>query len=171
MTAAKKGPGAPSGATASRPYMPGYGVPATARGLLPWSHVSERMLHAHHYWICTADSAGRPHATPVDGLWLDDVLYFGGHPTTVRSRNLRRHSAACVHLESASDVVILQGRATVLEAPEPGLAARLVAASRQKYGYGPGPEDLVAGGVFAFRARTVFAWSRFPKDATRWRFD
>ena len=95
---------------ASRPRLPAeYGVPGGTDELLPWSHVVERMWTAMHYWICTVDPAGRPHAVPVDGLWLDDRLYFGGHAATRRNRNLAANEAACIHLESATDVVILHG--------------------------------------------------------------
>ena len=56
---------------ASRPRMPSaYGIPKDTKSVLPWSHASKRMSEALHYWVCTVDSKGRPHATPVDGLWL-----------------------------------------------------------------------------------------------------
>jgi nitroimidazol reductase NimA-like FMN-containing flavoprotein (pyridoxamine 5'-phosphate oxidase superfamily) len=146
--------------------MPGYGIPKSKKGLLPWSHVSTRMAEARHYWICTVDPAGHPHATPVDGLWLDDQLYFGGSPTARRNRNLAANPAVCVHLDG-DDTVILHGEAHELHAPDRALTLRLVEASAQKYGYAPKPEDYAAG-VFVFRPRVVFAWARFPTDATRW---
>jgi phage terminase large subunit-like protein len=152
---------------ATRPYIPGYGIPEGRKGLLPWSHVAERMAAAMHYWICTVDPEGRPHATPVDGLWLDDALYFGGSTQTRRHRNLIANAAVCVHLESASDVVILHGDARELRRPDATLAARLAEASRQKYGYAPKPEDYAKGGVFVLRPRLAFAWKEFPNDATR----
>ncbi len=156
---------------ASRPYMPGpaYGVPKSETGLLPWSRVAERMAQAMHYWICTVSPDGRPHATPVDGLWLEDRLYFGGSPQTRRNRNLAANPAVCVHLESGAEVVILHGKAH-LGAPDRALAIRLAQASAQKYGYGPKPEEYEADGVHVFRPHEVFAWKQFPKDATRWRF-
>jgi hypothetical protein len=50
----------------SRPQIPAvYGLPKHNKGLLPWSHVSERMAQARVYWITTVDPGGRPHATPV----------------------------------------------------------------------------------------------------------
>jgi hypothetical protein len=55
---------------ASRPHMPGYGVPENKKGMLPWSHVTGRMAESRNYWISTVSPAGRPHATPVWGLWL-----------------------------------------------------------------------------------------------------
>jgi hypothetical protein len=63
---------------ASRPQIPAvYGVPKHNKGLLPWSHVSERIEQARVYWITTVDPDCQPYATPVDGLWLDGRLYKG----------------------------------------------------------------------------------------------
>ncbi|MCI0490162.1 MAG: pyridoxamine 5'-phosphate oxidase family protein [Blastocatellia bacterium] len=160
-----------AGPQASRPYMPGYGVPKDKKGLLPWSHVSERMNEAMHYWVSTVDPEGRPHSTPVDGLWIDDRLYFGGSPKTRRSRNLAENPAMCINLGNALDVVILHGEAHELSAPDSALVARLIEASNKKYGYAPRPEDFGKGGVYVFRPRKVLAWKQFPKDATRWHFE
>ncbi|HVR29660.1 MAG TPA: pyridoxamine 5'-phosphate oxidase family protein [Thermoanaerobaculia bacterium] len=151
--------------------MPGYGIPKSRKGLLPWSHVDARMSAAMRYWVATADPEGHPHATPVDGLWLEGRLYFGGFPSTRRSRNLLANPAACVHLEEAMDVVILHGYAAELRDPERGLIERLAELSKQKYGWSPPPEQFAAGGVFVFQPRLVLAWKDFPKDATRWRVD
>jgi hypothetical protein len=159
-----------SGPIASRPHMPGYGVPKDKKGLLPWSHVTERMTQAQNYWISTVSPDGRPHATPVWGLWLDDRLYFGGGPQTRRSRNLIDNPAVCVHLESGSDVIILHGVAREFGAQDQSLIARLIDASAHKYGYKPKPEEYAAPGVFVVLPRMVLAWKQFPKDATRWRF-
>jgi len=159
-----------SGPRATRPRLPPeYGVPAHTKGLLPWSHVADRMAKAMHYWICTAGAGGEPHATPVDGLWLDDCLYFGGSPHTRRQRNLAANPSVCVHLESGSDVVILQGEARP-ERPDAALAKRLADSSTRKYGYGQKPEEYERTDVHVFRPRVAFAWTNLPKDATRWQF-
>jgi nitroimidazol reductase NimA-like FMN-containing flavoprotein (pyridoxamine 5'-phosphate oxidase superfamily) len=171
-TKSKRQTGQATGPAASRPYIPGYGIPKDKKGLLPWSHVTERATKAQHYWICTVGPDGRPHATPVDGLWLDDRLFFGGSPQTRRNRNLAANPAVCVHLESGIDVVILQGDARVLDAPDHSLCVRLAEASKKKYGYGMKPEQYQkAEGMYVFRPRVAFAWKQFPKDATRWRFE
>jgi nitroimidazol reductase NimA-like FMN-containing flavoprotein (pyridoxamine 5'-phosphate oxidase superfamily) len=157
-----------AGPKASRPALPSeYGVPTSEKGLLPWSHVVDRMTGAAHYWIATVDPGGRPHATPVDGLWIDGCLYFGGSPRTRRQRNLAANPSICVHLESASDVVILHGEARA-ERPDRQLAGRLAAASQKKYGYSPKAEHYENNDVHVFRPRVVFAWTHLPKDATRW---
>jgi nitroimidazol reductase NimA-like FMN-containing flavoprotein (pyridoxamine 5'-phosphate oxidase superfamily) len=158
-------PGAPA---ATRPQLPPeYGLSRDAKGLLPWSHVIGRMERAHQYWISTVGPDGRPHATPVDGLWIDGALYFGGSPRTRRQRNLQQNPAVCVHLESASDVVILHGDAKP-ERADAALARHLSEASKKKYGYGPAPEEYQKTDVFVFRPRVAFAWTNLPKDATRW---
>jgi hypothetical protein len=161
---------AASGPNARRPWLPPeYGVPRDAKGLLPWSHVADRMTKALHYWICTVGPNGDPHATPVDGLWLDDRLYFGGSPRTRRQRNLAANPSVCVHLESGSDVIILQGEARP-ERPDSALAKRLAESAAKKYGYGQTPEPYEKSDVHVFRPRIVFAWTNLPKDATRWEF-
>jgi nitroimidazol reductase NimA-like FMN-containing flavoprotein (pyridoxamine 5'-phosphate oxidase superfamily) len=156
---------------ARRPRSPGraYGVPKDKKGLLPWNYVVERMTQAQHYWVCTVSAQGRPHATPVDGIWLDDRLYFGGYSETRRHRNLAENPSVCIHLESASDVVILQGEAHDFRAPDRDTALRLSQASAQKYGYGLKPEDYETGsGTFEFRPQVVYAWEPLLKDVTRW---
>ena len=155
---------------ASRPQLPPeYGVSRNPKGMLSWSHVTARMTDAPHYWICTVTPDGRPHATPVDGLWIEDGLYFGGSPKTRWRRNLTANPLVCVHLESATEVVMLQGEAR-MEAPTHVFAKRLSDASKKKYGYAPKPVEYEQNGVLVFRPHTVFAWKNLPKDATRWQF-
>jgi nitroimidazol reductase NimA-like FMN-containing flavoprotein (pyridoxamine 5'-phosphate oxidase superfamily) len=154
-----------------RPRLPSiYGVSRSTKGLLPWSHVEERMDKAMRYWVSSVDGGGRPHATPIDGMWVDGKLYFGGDPTTRRHRNLVANPAACIHLEEAMDVVILHGDARELRGVSRELNDRLKQASKDKYGWVPPVEDLGAGGVFVFEPRLVFAWKDMTRDATRFRF-
>ena len=154
----------------SRPHIPAaYGIPKNNKGLLPWSHVTDRMTQAMHYWVCTVAPNNHAHVTPVDGLWLDDKLYFGGSPQTRRNRNLAANAAVSVHLDSSDDVVILHGD-THMQIPDHALAVQLSKGSTEKYGYAPRPEDYESSGVHVFRPRVVFAWKQFPKDVTRWQF-
>jgi nitroimidazol reductase NimA-like FMN-containing flavoprotein (pyridoxamine 5'-phosphate oxidase superfamily) len=156
---------------ATRPRLPKeYGAGKSAKDLLSWSHVTQRMTGAQHYWISTVSPDGQPHATPVDGLWIDDRLYFGGSPQTRRQRNLAANPRICVHLESAMDVVILQGEAHY-EQPDRALALRLADESNKKYGYGSKPEEYEKRGAHVFRPRVAFAWTNLMKDATRWKFE
>jgi Pyridoxamine 5'-phosphate oxidase len=151
------------GPTASRPDVPGYGIPKVRRGLLPWSHAVERLEAAREYWVTTADRDGRPHAVPVWGAWVEDVLLFGGGPTRW-ARNLAANPEVVVHLESGVDVVIVEGRVTRTTDDDP-LSEAAQDAYEAKYQFRHPPPFWV------LRPRVAFAWTDFPKDATRWRFD
>jgi PPOX class probable F420-dependent enzyme len=152
----------------SRPYAPGYGIPSHSRGMLSWDHVQERMAEARNYWVATVRPDGRPHATPVWGLWVDGALYFGVASGTRKARNLAQNHNVAVQLESGDDVVILEGTAEVVTDPDPGLVERLVASSVAKYGMGSRDVE----GSYVVRPRVAFAWSGgTPSTFTRWFFD
>jgi hypothetical protein len=46
------------------------------------------MAAAHGCWVATVHPDGRPHLTPVWGLWVYGVFYFGSGPGTRKARNL-----------------------------------------------------------------------------------
>jgi hypothetical protein len=161
----------------TRPYVPEYGIPDTEEGMLPWSHVCERMEQALHYWISTVSPEGQPHATPVWGVWLDDALYkgfyFDGSPRTRRGSNLAANPAVAIHLESGEDVVIFRGEAKQIDGRDRNFSRCLAAAYAAKYkakGYAPAPDTWDEGGLYVLRPHVVFAWTSFPQDATRWVF-
>ena len=80
--------------TADRPAIPReYGIPTTTEGLLPWAHLDRRLSEATVYWLATAGPGGIPRVRPLDGLWLDGVLYVGGSPETrwVARHRRQRH--------------------------------------------------------------------------------
>jgi len=148
--------GDPSGhVKRTRPYAPGYGVPSHRRGMISWEHVEERMVQARNYWVATVRPDGRPHATPVWGLWVDRAFYFGAGPRTRKGRNLAENPNVAVHLESGDDVVILEGAAELVTDPDPGLIERLFASSSAKYGMGSRDVE----GSYVVRPRVAFAWS------------
>ena len=159
---------------ATRPYIPGYGVPGTQEGMLPWSYVEERMQKAINFWISTSNAKGQPHATPVWGVWLDHVLYFDGSPKVRRSRDIAANPQISVNLEDGSQVVILEGKAQELKQSPLELRQKLAAVYSSKYGdrgYSPDPNTWENGGLYAFRPSLVFAWTQFPQDTTRWQFE
>ena len=167
-------PSSPSAPIAERPRMPrGYGVPSTTKGLLPWSHAETRLTEAKVYWIATAGSGGRPRVRPVDGLFVDGTLYVGGSPETGWVRDLVANGQVAVHLDGGYDVVILEGIAELLEhGVGPEMAERLAAVSSTKYPeYGMTAENYRGPGPIAIRPHVAFAWSKFPKDVTRFRFE
>jgi general stress protein 26 len=159
----------------SRPQIPEYGIPVSEEGMLPWSHVCQRMEGAINYWIATTDTDGCPHATPMWGVWLDGTLYFDGSPRTRRGRNMEANPAIVVHLESGEDVVIIHGEAQQIRGlDDKELAVRLAETYSAKYasrGYEPTPDIWDTGGLYYLQPRVAFAWTKFPQDTTRFHFE
>ena len=145
---------------------PGYGSSSRA---LDWADVRTRLEEAPHYWLATTCPDGRPHAVPVDGLWLDEACWFGGSTETVKHRNLIADGRATLHLADPEAAVIVVGECE-LARPAGKSATRLMQASKRKYGYAP-PASAYADGVWRLRPLKVMAWSSFPTDATRFRFE
>lgn len=155
-----------------RPKIPAeYGV-AKATAWVDWGHVEERLAAARVYWIATVGSSGRPRVRPVDGLYVDGVLYVGGSPQTAWVREVAANPKVSVHLDALDgDVVIVDGDAAVLEKNSDEFAERMAAVSNAKYPeYGMTPEMYKGPGPIAIRPRKVIAWTDFLKDPTRFRF-
>jgi hypothetical protein len=153
------------GPTVGRPYVKEYGIPESVEGTLSWSHVVERMQAPRNYWVATARPDGRPHTMPVWGVWVEGTLYFGGGPKTLWSRNLAANPQVVVHLESGDDVVIIEGTVERITDPDHPMMAKIDDVYEVKYDMRHGPP------VWVLRPRVAFAWTQFPKDATRWVFD
>lgn len=161
----------PTSATSAR-FPDGYGVPGDER--YPWSYVEEKLRSAPNYWLATVGPGGRPHARPVDGVWVEGALCFGGSPDTRWVRNLQANPAASVNLSSEAEAIILEGAAELITNPQHPLAVASTAANKVKY-----PQYFESGLLsefhpfWALRPKTAYAWSLegFPDRATRWKFD
>ena len=164
----------PTTPAAGRPDVPaGYQAPDGRQQLLPWEHARKRLEEALHYWVATVRPNGRPHVSPVWGVWLDDAFYFDGSPETRRHRNIAQNPAVAIHLEDGANVVIVEGEAEAVDDPPRSLTTRLAQGYSAKYaalGYAPQPDTWDAGGLYRMRPRKALAWTQFPDDMTRWHF-
>ena len=76
---------------------------------LDWDWVDRQLRQAGTYWV-TARTPGHPHPRPVWGVWQENHLYLSiGTPVTVQA--LATDPAVTVHLDSGTEVVIVEGRA------------------------------------------------------------
>ncbi|HUR49199.1 MAG TPA: pyridoxamine 5'-phosphate oxidase family protein [Acidimicrobiales bacterium] len=100
---------------------------------LPWEEVEARLCDALNYWITTVTPSGVPHARPVDGVWVQGALCFGGSDDTRWVRNLQTNPAMSVHLPSGDDVVVLEGTVEYVTDPEDPRASASSDATRKKY--------------------------------------
>ncbi len=140
-------------------------------GMLKWEWVSEQMAASRNYWVCSTRPDGRPHAMPVWGVWVDDVLYFGSSPASRKSRNLQQNPNAVVHLESGDETVIFEG--TIVPFRDSERLVAVFAAYDIKYAPFRISETININepdGMYVLRPQRVFAWleSDFLNTAVRW---
>ena len=169
---AKTDPGGRGDPELSQPRMFG-GYIGSAK--LPWTWATERLTRARNYWIATTRPDGKPHSRPVWGVWLDNAFYFS--TGSLAAPNLASRPAITVHLESGSEVVIIEGVAEPVK--DTALVEQIVSLYNQKYNWNLDPHDL-PGPFYAVRPQVAFGWhfeeseidreSTALGNATRWRF-
>jgi hypothetical protein len=155
-----------------RPHIPGYGVPKSTEGTLPWSWARDRLDRALVYWMATAGSDGAPHLIPIWGAWVDDQWYVEGGPVRWQ-RNLRANPQLAIHVEFGEEVVMVEGTATEVVAPAGSLAESILAGYakyRTTVNYEADASNWAKGGLWTLRPIRAFAWSTLGVDATRFRF-
>src|SRR6202171_2574847 len=160
---------------ASRPHMPGYGLPTAATtGLLPWSWAEQRLKKSHNYWITTVKPDGTPHTMVVWGLWQGGRFLFSTGSKSRKARNLADNANCVVCTELANEAVIVEGIAEIAD-----VAARrkLLPVYERKYKFDMGKmkDDILSmkEPVFAVRPQVVFGlWEKeFMGKSTRWTFE
>jgi nitroimidazol reductase NimA-like FMN-containing flavoprotein (pyridoxamine 5'-phosphate oxidase superfamily) len=99
---------------ASRPQIPGYGLPKSRKGLLSWSWAEQRLKQSHNYWISTARPDGTPHTMIVWGLWLEGRFYFITGQKSRKARNLAANPRCVICSERAEQAVVVEGVAELV---------------------------------------------------------
>jgi hypothetical protein len=96
-----------------RPRMQDYGVPTDLDDALPWEWAEERLVANRNYWVVTVDPAGRPHATPVWGLWevATQRFWFSCAPSALKARNIAANPHVVITVADTVEVVSLEGTA------------------------------------------------------------
>lgn len=115
-----------------------------------WAWVDQRLAAAPLYWVIAA-TTGWPHPRPVWGVW-DGVLLCVSLGSPGLRRSMEADARVTVHLDSATEVVILEGRAVQTDA-----VTSAVAAYDEKYDYA---YDVARYGPFtAIAPVKVLAWT------------
>ena len=151
------------------PYpTPIYGLNTDPAKLLTWDFVAQQMTEARHYWLATIVPDGRPHSTPVWGLWYENRLHVEGNPNSRWIRNLQKNPMISVSLPSGDKVVIIEGKVQFIEDDELDEAGwqQLDSAYQTKYTVEQGSPYIVV------HPSKVLAWDTEGLDTmTRWIFD
>jgi hypothetical protein len=165
-------PAGAAGMRVDRPAIPPEYGTAKATDFLDWTVLERRLSDARVYWLATVGPTGRPRVRPIDGLFLDGILYVGGSPETRWVRELAANPYVAVHLDGVDDVLVLDGVAEILRSVDEALAERLAAASNEKFPeYDMTPAVYRARGAIAIRPRKVVAWTDISRNPTRILFD
>jgi len=149
-----------------------------------WSAVRDRLRTARTSLLCTVRPDGRPHATPLLTVWLDEALWFCTGAHEQKARNLA-DTAACL-LTACDDVsdpaldVVVDGDAVRVH--DDALLRRVADAYVARHGeqwrfdvrdgrFHQGGADGTSALVFRVAPRTVHAFVKGePYSQTRWRF-
>jgi nitroimidazol reductase NimA-like FMN-containing flavoprotein (pyridoxamine 5'-phosphate oxidase superfamily) len=152
---------------ATRPHMPGYGLPAGQKGLLPWTWAETRLRRSHNYWMITVRPDATPHAMPVWGIWVDGRFFFSTGRGSRKARNLAANGSCVVCTEQSAEAVVVEG--TAAELSDATMLKRLAPVYHRKYT--PWKLDPEMGPIFAVQPRVIFGLrEKTFKDATRWIF-
>jgi nitroimidazol reductase NimA-like FMN-containing flavoprotein (pyridoxamine 5'-phosphate oxidase superfamily) len=165
--AKKKSPSKSQTPKASRPHMPGYGMPTGTKGLLSWDWAAERLRRSHNYYLVTVRPDATPHAMPVWGIWVDGCLYFSTGAKSVKARNLTANPACTICTEKAAEAVVVEGTAS------PITDAARIAELSQHYSkkYKSFTLDPNMGPIFEVRPKVAFGLrEKTFKSTTRWIF-
>ncbi|MGB7859366.1 MAG: pyridoxamine 5'-phosphate oxidase family protein [Acidimicrobiia bacterium] len=159
-----------------RPVVPeGYGI-EQADAFVSWEFVQDRLRESQNYWLSTTGATGSPHVVPRWGVWIKEMFWYDGSPETLHARNAELNPECALHLEDGSSAVIVYGGSTRSKPIDRDVGKTLSAEFRRKYSptYEPGASAWSgsdAGGLRVLRPRLALAWTDFPKDVTRFRFD
>jgi len=145
-----------------------------------WDQTRRVIESAELFWICTVRADGRPHVSPLVGVWLDGAVHFSTGPDEQKARNLERNAhvvvlTGCNQWEEGLDVVV-EGDA--VQVTDERTLQRLAAAwgtkwdGRWTYQASNGRFRHAVGEalVFAVRPAKVLAFGKGTFSQTRHRF-
>lgn len=125
-----------------------YGTPSDVAPLA-WEWVEQQLCDAGTYWVIGGGS-GAPPARPVWGIWYGSAVHLSIGSPSVRGA-IATDPHVTVHLDSGTDVVIVEGVATLDD-----MTTALIASYRAKYGW---EYDAASYGPFTRVAPAVVkAW-------------
>ena len=149
-------------------------------GPTPWSDAKHVLEHAELYWLTTVRTDGRPHVTPLIGVWEDGAVHFCTGLLEQKARNLEHRREVALTTGNNTwarglDVVV---EGVAVRVVDRDALQRLAEAYEAKYGsawhfdvgdggFGTG-EDVAA--VFRIEPTKVLAFAKDPHAQTRYRF-
>ena len=101
-----------------------------------WAEVSDALTRAELYWFTSVRKDGRPHVTPMVGVWMGEFFVFCTGPTEQKGLNLANNNNIAVttgtNTWKAGLDIVLEG--TALRVTGRAELCALADAYRAKYG-------------------------------------
>ena len=145
-----------------------------------WDDGRAALESARVYWISTVRPDGRPHVTPLIGVWIDGALHIVTGPTERKARNLAANPRTTIttgtnELHAGLDIVVEGEAAPVADAAAlQRVADAYVAKYGEEWRFTPRDGGFVHDGhealVFRVAPVTAFGFAKAPYGQTRWRF-
>jgi general stress protein 26 len=78
---------------------------------MPWPEALALLEQAELFWVSSVRVDGRPHVTPVVGVWMDGAFYFSSGGEEQKSRNLAANphcavTTGCNRWNEGVDIVL-----------------------------------------------------------------
>jgi general stress protein 26 len=150
----------------------------------PWEDTEQVLREAELYWLTTVRADGRPHVTPLVGIWLDGTAYFTTGPDEQKARNLAHSSLVSLttgrNTWAKGHDVVVEG--TAARVKDHDVLARLANALLDKYGADwtfevdgdnlaeADAENPHPSGLFAITPAKVLSFAKDPHAQTSYDF-
>ena len=148
-----------------------------------WAQARTDLNDAQVYWLSTVRPDGRPHVTPLLGIWLGGALHFCTGPSERKAKNLAQNphcvlTTGCNGLDGLDLVVegevvkVTDGSelASIADTYESKYGAHFTAPEGTWFGLG----DAIRGGdvlVYRVAPTTAFGFGKGQQfSQTRWQF-
>ena len=154
---------------------------APGAGPAAWSDVQRILEAAELYWLTTVRADGRPHVTPLVGVYVDGAVHFTTGLEEQKARNLEHHRQVALTTgvntwQRGTDVVV---EGTAVRVTERDALQRIADAFDAKYGgdwhfevgdgvFGHGEGSQA--GAFRIEPAKVLAFAKDPHGQTAFRF-
>ena len=149
-------------------------------GPTSWPEAASVLEAAELYWLTTIRTDGRPHVTPLIGVWQDGAVHFCTGPREQKARNLEHHQQVALITGTNSwaqgiDVVV---EGTAIRVSDKATLQRLADGIEAKYGsvwhfdvgdgvFGQGEHAAL---VFRVEPSKAFAFAKQPHGQTSFTF-
>jgi len=146
----------------------------------PWAHVERLLEAAELYWISTVRADGRPHVTPLVGVFHDGAAHFCTGLDEQKARNLEQNRQVAL---TTGNNTWAQGLDVVVEGAVARITDRdrlqeLADAYEAKYGsvwhFDVGDDAFLTSegeaAVFRIEATKAMAFAKDPHGQTTFRF-